>query len=107
MDNGCELVAHRRGRPRRRHDPHIPNRTLAESSEADQKTRLTGANAPTWTLKLPFLTGIGWPIGRPRRSTGCTFLAADSSGRLTLTVPDWPACSQRRRTVPGPSGLVP
>jgi hypothetical protein len=40
-----------------------------------------GANAPTWTLKLPFLTGMGWPTGRPRKSTGCTCLMLIPLGR--------------------------
>src|SRR5450759_5072433 len=74
---------------------------------APPNTRLTGANAPTGILRLPLLTGRGLPMGRPRRSTGWACLAIVPSGSRTVTVPDLPACSHSRRTVPAPSGFAP
>jgi len=57
--------------------------------------------------QLPFLTRMGWPTGRPRKSTGCTRFTFMLSGRRTLVLPELPASSQSRRTVPGPSGFEP
>lgn len=53
---------------------------LLSHAKQIKKTRLTGAKALISTLKLPLLTGMGWPMGRPRKSTGCTGLTFIPSG---------------------------
>src|ERR1039457_4628206 len=49
---------------------NLPEPIGVKNYSAVSRTRLTGEKARTLTLKLPSLTAMGLPLGRPRRSTG-------------------------------------
>ncbi|MNI48426.1 hypothetical protein D3C73_1029870 [compost metagenome] len=57
-------------------------------------------------LNFPFAILMALPTTSPRRFTG-TALAYCLPGSVRVKAPDFPACSQRRKTVPLPSGFSP
>ena len=70
-------------------------RIYSSSNDAGAKPLSENSNDPAWIA-------IGGPSESPRRFTGLAMCASDPEGSCTVTLPDSPASSHKRKKVTPP-----